>query len=68
MVAIHIFAQPHLFHPVQRSLQHLSSSFDMQLVTLIGAVALLSTSAMAVPDKIEEKSPVSASHSHGRSS
>jgi hypothetical protein len=38
----------------------------MQLVTIIGAVALWSNSVIAVPGKMEKKSPVGVSHSLGQ--
>ncbi len=40
----------------------------MQLVTMLGAVALLLNSALAVQDKMEKKSPVGVSPAHHRSS
>jgi len=37
-----------------------STSFNMQLVTIVCAAALLSNTAFAVPQNLEKKSPVSS--------
>ena len=42
------------------SRQHPGTTLTMQLITMIVAVALLSTSALASPEKMEKRGPVSA--------